>query len=338
MAPPRPQAAAPVEAPPFDAEATLIAPRPAQPLPLEAVWPVQERAGTAAPPAAPPAASGSAASFLQRQSLQLEPSGDEVHALLRGVQPGQPTDSAVELVLPRRPRPVAPASTPAPVLSGVQREVEKAPTMVPTEIGPLPSDLWTLLGQTPPTSQADSAAPPSAAAGTGAPASGNIPASNDVMRANAEAERPAPAPPLGSVMRANAEAERPAPAPPVGRVTRAIAEAERPAPAPPLGRVMRAIAEAEQPAPAPPVGSVMRAIAEAERPAPQPVPQQTLGQSAVSDVAPPSVQREISIEEPVVTAETGEAAEVDVDKLARQVYNEVRRRLASEWERNRGRR
>jgi hypothetical protein len=83
---------------------------------------------------------------------------------------------------------------------------------------------------------------------------------------------------------------------------------------------------------------VMRAVAEAERPSAQPAPEPTFRPPEVSDAAPPPVQREINIEEPVVTAEAGEEATVDVDKLARQVYAEVRRRLASEWERNRGRR
>jgi hypothetical protein len=264
---------------------TVIAPRPAQPLPLEAVWPVRERdAGPAAPPAGARMTTGASLPFVQRQTIQPEPTGEEVHTLLRGVQPGQPTASAVELVLPRRPRPNLPVAAEPPGVAldaSVQREAEASPAppvMVPTEIGPLPSDLWTLLGQTPPASE-----PGDAFAGPPITSSPSV----DSGRPAADSGRSAE-----SVMRAIAEAERPSASAP--QVT-----AEAPGQRLPLSRV---------------------------------------SQPQVSAAAPPAIQREPGPDE---TAEAGEAeaeAGVDVDKLARQVYAEVRRRLASEWERGRGQR
>lgn len=82
-----------------------------------------------------------------------------VEAILRQVDAARPTDSRIELVTPRRPRPTlarqpeAGSQTP----SAPRRQNTATPppaTPVPTEIGPLPADLWTLLGETPPASTA----------------------------------------------------------------------------------------------------------------------------------------------------------------------------------------
>lgn len=169
-----------------------------QVLPLEAVWPVTPtrlQAGLpAAEPAAGPAETGTRPAeieaaagptateqpFVQRKIVSEDKTSDDVHVALQKVAPGRETDSAVELVTPRRPRP-APAvqrktpskSVPDPeaekpvqrqaeeedadhgeeasqLLQGPGRPPLREPTMVPTEIGDLPSDLWEILGERPP--------------------------------------------------------------------------------------------------------------------------------------------------------------------------------------------
>jgi hypothetical protein len=80
---------------------------------------------------------------------------------LQQVSAGQSSDSSVELVMPRRPRPtlmrrsqssVQPPETPGEVEAPATDSTESAEAkLVDTEIGALPSDLWQLLKQAPPT-------------------------------------------------------------------------------------------------------------------------------------------------------------------------------------------
>ena len=90
-----------------------------------------------------------AASFTMRTVAHQEQQGEAHHLarLMGQVAPAQATDSPVELVLPRTPRP---QGTP------LQRRPNEAKVnpreMVNTEIGALPSDLWAMMGETPPTS------------------------------------------------------------------------------------------------------------------------------------------------------------------------------------------
>ena len=142
--------------------------------------------------------------MVQRRPAGGDESASQVEEALRQVRPSEHSDSAVELVTPRRPRPTisrkpapeepqqlseqpapeTPAPLDAPVESSaqmtdsastagkgsVQRAVEEAEegedlpapspgpyrapppetTLVPTEIGDLPSDFWEILGQKPP--------------------------------------------------------------------------------------------------------------------------------------------------------------------------------------------
>jgi hypothetical protein len=108
----------------------------------------------------------------------------EIQRVLQTVAPGQPTDSSVEMVIPRRPRPAALTSAPSVERSSLKPAEEKAGAeentapstgiprlppsspkvpqgdlpvesravseVVPTEIGPLPADLWRLIGEAPP--------------------------------------------------------------------------------------------------------------------------------------------------------------------------------------------
>jgi len=145
-----------------------------QPLPLEEAWPVQRQTPERAP--------------VERQAALPEEGipkvlGLEEHAqvreALREVLPGQPTDSTVEMITPRRPRPTPgtlqekerpailsqpPANSPREPGFIENEEPVSVPENVETEIGPLPSDLWDLIGESPEpklsqTKQAEKSAP-----------------------------------------------------------------------------------------------------------------------------------------------------------------------------------
>jgi len=98
---------------------------------------------------------------VQRTALR----DDIVRSALQDVHTAQATDSGIEFIPPRRPRPVShPAGSYAPVRekvdppaetaqATVQRQADSSPQneivepgVVPTEIGPLPEDLWKLVG------------------------------------------------------------------------------------------------------------------------------------------------------------------------------------------------
>jgi hypothetical protein len=132
---------------------------PLQPWPLESAWPVQSSRSIQREAASPPV------NGVLKQSL------NGMRQILREVAPGQPTDSPVETLPPRQPRPNL---TPPTIVSNltltpdepppttVQRRVEielQAPSseMIPTDIGPLPSDLWQLVGHTVPESSPEKA-------------------------------------------------------------------------------------------------------------------------------------------------------------------------------------
>ncbi|MFZ0548384.1 MAG: hypothetical protein WAM60_23250 [Candidatus Promineifilaceae bacterium] len=147
----QPQSVTPNPTPP-DAS-TEYEPQPGQSMSLEDVWPVQRRqqprVGLDAPPALPPTQRDSVTERRVRQTLE-------------GVASGRASDSGVELVLPKRPRPVPYQRKSSPTPKPMSRQPETAnqpapiqrqtadPDTVHTEIGPLPGDLWQLLGQAPP--------------------------------------------------------------------------------------------------------------------------------------------------------------------------------------------
>lgn len=127
--------------------------------PLQAVWPVQRLAETGAEPATAP-------TDLPAYVGPPPPEPPELRRQLAALPTAQPTDSSVDLVLPRRPRPVRqPATNVAPsqgAPTAAQRQLASsaegtppAATSLPgatiaTEIGPLPADLWQLIGEKPP--------------------------------------------------------------------------------------------------------------------------------------------------------------------------------------------
>lgn len=137
-----------------------------QPLPLQAAWPVIQREPAEVKPLQsheipaeeiPPLPAG----LPPAESKRLK----QIEQILEKVEAGQPTDSQVEIITPRRPRPTAPPKPvqrePEQVEESIIKKEKKgeppakkakakaapAPEMIATEIGPLPSDLWGLIGQ-----------------------------------------------------------------------------------------------------------------------------------------------------------------------------------------------
>jgi hypothetical protein len=177
-----------------------------------------------------------------------------------------------------------------------------APAFIPTELGPLPADLWDLLGQPRPapemgrfpsggpTQLAESGVPDQGPEGGDSPDAGRrmetLPASQALVQRSFHAEVAAP-----SQM-----------APESGRKTS------------PAGTLT---GRAETPPP-----SLSGA-------APAPMFEQIQRRPAEFGEAPPPAQAEPSGS----GTETGQGGEVNLDELARRVYAEVRARLAVEWER-----
>jgi hypothetical protein len=154
---------------------------PRQSLPLEEVWPVERFMHT------PPESIQKAETApVGKADLPVEPpveQSTEIHRLLEGVQPGQPTDSKVETIAPRRSRPQPPlieqagnqveTSTEAKAIlddtEAVRRRPDQAPAtpeapvqgVVPAGLNPDLAKLWGLFDEM----QADrskQASPPSA--------------------------------------------------------------------------------------------------------------------------------------------------------------------------------
>lgn len=171
--------------------------------PLEDVWPVEHTDISRQ-------VSGKPIRTSALEPLEMQSDGEDarqVQGALASVAVGQPTDSSVELITPRRPRPkssmqLTPSDDQKPLLtkdeielagndvhappisakSSLQRQPLAAknksgpadqtgasttphterphPVMIPTEIGPLPADLWELMGEKPPATLAQTAAAP----------------------------------------------------------------------------------------------------------------------------------------------------------------------------------
>ena len=287
---------------------------PLQPLPLEAVLPVQRQ--ETEPPALPPSQevqlpNGLVLTELSRTTTP--PPGEPLlqraleeeqplRQILQDVATDQQSSAAVEFVLPRRPRPVpTPAPRPPqvqtkpaeaasgsdmaapPVPGSTSAEPEEAePQMIQTEIGALPSDLWTLIGQQPPS-------PPLPPAGTTTSDAAPL-----VQRAIAAAEEPPAVPaPAGTPT---------TPQPPTTQ--RAIATAEAPA----------TTMDVRAPSATQPIIDILPPLAVQRSPI-----------NGTSSTAAPESASE----------DTPAAPPVDISELSRQVYAEIKRRIAIEWERDR---
>lgn len=262
-----------------DDQDTIVAP-----VPLQQAWPVEEKPAPAKTPGRPATESKPGKPALQRKAAGGDDVGEEVHFTLRDVAPAQATDSSIELVTPRRPRPTAPAPdvgqqeeqrpvtppedhltlAPAKPTPPTRQRPDQA-HMVPTEIGQLPSDLWHLLGEKPPSPQARPTAAPEVAA----------PIQREVTAATLPAETEAP---------------------PDSR-----AGLREP------GRLLT-----QQFAP--------------------PVLQRVESESRTAGDAAEGVTEEATEQD-----EAEDGAEIDIEALARKVLPEIKRRLAIDWERGRGR-
>lgn len=117
--------------------------------PLQAVWPVQrkesgattEREPASDPPPEEPPVAGSAQKSLPHDDVALL---QKVRSALETMS-SRPTASSVELVLPRRPRPAAQRKPAQQDDTRKEAPEGKKETVVQTDIGPLPADLWQLL-------------------------------------------------------------------------------------------------------------------------------------------------------------------------------------------------
>ena len=129
-----------------------------QQTPLEAIWPVERRKPdlpTSEPPFIPQVASQPGLPAPQEKRLR---------QVMQSFNSDQPTDSSVEIITPRQPRPAPAIPSVQPVIQRSMEEPTEQPlavsqskpkeqsTLVQTEIGDLPSDLWTLIGQKAPSS------------------------------------------------------------------------------------------------------------------------------------------------------------------------------------------
>jgi hypothetical protein len=147
-------------------------PQSENPLPLEAVWLVQRTSDPGeytAPPGHTDELSNTSTPDESETAGRIDQ--ERISQTLERVTPGQSTGSAVELILPRHTRPIpsqlettvhaAPSVQPLsiPDTGAIQRQEDAhqppesrwdSETLVPTEIGPLPADLWHLLGEKPP--------------------------------------------------------------------------------------------------------------------------------------------------------------------------------------------
>ncbi len=268
-----------------------------QTLPLQEVWPVQ-RIQAASRSRLPP-----------QVSVGGEP--PEVEREL----PIQPEITSIEVIPPTHPRPVIeksitglPADQPAPTPPAGPPQLEPsagkdqlvAPDMVATQIGPLPADLWKILGQPLPAREEPSPAQIFPAP-EGPPAVQSLPAP--------EGPPPTPARPgqLGQTnfsATAPPEPETPAPAsdPPTAALPARPANMPATTSLPPVA--------------VPPGGLVQRAPAD---------PQAGSGpQPSGPGPAPAPGAAEKDEEQP---------GPLDLDELARQVYAAIRRRLLAEAER-----
>lgn len=340
---------------PLQVEEDFEPPELEQALPLESAWPVQRRPqAQPAPTQILPRATPSEDSDLQEEALdtgQIQ----QIETVLGSVPVGQRTDSHVEVITPRKPRPKAPAvqrtpaqepatQTPAepdsfpevpvsPIQAAnepeigepkmgearaqAQPSIEAAPTvisqsapssqpghtapgssqvvqrqptppeepqMVETEIGPLPADLWRLMGTTPPADKMNPTAPGKTQEQAGPVGAESSKATGPVQAGSLEGSPALATFPAAAVQRWGETEDAPA-----------------------------------QQAAAPAV--IQRETA---------APTRESSTSASGETATAPAEGEENREQP-------RAAEVNTDELARKVYSYIKRKLMVEWERLRKR-
>lgn len=347
-------------------------------VPLDKVWPVHKTR-----PPVPTDVEVQRAPAGQPRADALPPDEsaryEAVQAALKNVAPQSPSDSQVELIPPRFPRPAravsAPpdarsgavpaqglppetesenthptgtlgASSPPATASAMREAADEGPIM--TEIGPLPRDLWTLLGYTPPEAAApsppgiESAAPDegksldaalvSAAVGQPAPPSLREETGRSLSLATAGTALGETAVP-DFLMTPAREIQAREPAQAWGDADHAVRALLTDAPDIADVSTQRATRLASRP----PVGALTPQPATAgftmpvELPAPDERP--TPWPAQALRAAPEQVG--LSADGPAFELRGEEAAKPDIDELARRVYLDIKRRLVREWERAR---
>lgn len=141
-----------------------------QSVPLEAAWPVERHGRLPADTGlGPPTLLEATSNRLSQPLAHEQAHTDTIRTVLQRVASGQPTASSIELIGPRRPRPLGasvtalpqvtqvgdmatseqtlPPPMPQPSPSQLGQASHSKDTLVQTQIGPLPADLWSLLGQ-----------------------------------------------------------------------------------------------------------------------------------------------------------------------------------------------
>ncbi len=270
---------------------------PEQPLPLEAVWPVQtiQRSPALHEASAPPA-------LITGQPVR-EQDIETLRAALDQVAPGKVSESSIELIPPRKPRPVSTQSQPA----GKGKHIDHA---APVEQ----------------TSDASTAAQiQSETVDRGATGGNQIDSSAENPAPQAAVPTPLQREVLNGPSQPTGEEPHQTPA----RASDVVDTAIGPLP----GDLWKLIGEPvpRQNLAAPPVISSQQSQVSRSEAAPaetstilqrEPEPSQAPPASSASDTAAPG-------------QETG--GEIDIDQLAKRVYAEVRRRLSVEWDRMRRR-
>jgi hypothetical protein len=294
---------------------------------LEQAWPVHqvEPADRAAPLPKAKSPDPSAAPVVQRRLAGGDESASQVEEALRQVQPSEQSDSAVELVTPRRPRPII-SRKPKPVSPKPAMEQPKPESPAPVEAS----------GQTSP-QMPDSESPADTAAG---------------QRPSDEAEEgeDLPAPSSGPTLAPPAE---------ISMVSTEIGDlpsdfwdvlGQKPPETTQPVPTAKATHGGLQRTPAP-AGDVSAAVTYAEAPTSERPPLETFIQRewsapAVQRVASTGLRSSGSVVSDQTSAEISTDAqesettpdgEVDINKLAEAVYRQLKRRLSVERERGRGR-
>ncbi len=308
--------------------------------PLEMAWPVQRKNTPESAPA--PTTPTPTPTTLLPLAGEDENGAGTLQNILSGVEAGRPTDSKIEVIPPRRSRPTSapvqrtadqvspePAQQSQPGMdfpTTIQREPAGAPeTMVPTEVGSLPADLWQLIGETPPrqparptASSGQSSGPVQAAPQTPTPQAALAPSlavPNQVSSPSpAQPYRPAPSQP---VQRSGPTAQNAAPE---------QAQSASPIQTPPqsTGNIQREMLPQE----AAKTSAEITPTPNVFPPASQPTPVQR--EETQAPVSSSSSQAPAGTPTPA-----GSGAPVDTEELARKVYAELKRKLMVEWERNR---
>lgn len=144
---------------------------------LQDVWPVQRKDG---PPTAPQQNSASAGGSHTPSVLGGESTTDQAVDIVSMVPTSKPTHSEIEIVPPRRPRPIfRKAEDEVNLAKSLSPKAQDPPASISTEIGELPSDLWTIIDEPIPGQATGSASNPASSPSATTSQSGAIQAATE---------------------------------------------------------------------------------------------------------------------------------------------------------------